>query len=1477
MTLFKSKWKTTVLMMGAVGLLFAGGAFATWDEADPCTNVNGVAPTAPGDAVTTLDGVSNGKIIACLDELRGATGDGLDYLWDIITDAFWANPPASNTAALSLLETKVKAELTTLSTGAAPGEATITFEGVFGVDDMWTALGVAAVTTGVDYDAIKLANNAVDGAVDDAGEIKDWTSVNGTTGFLAASTGNAGHPGGDKGVYFWKLGLIFSLPTTSKEAGDGSWFKTTWFEPLRGLVSPVSNEKIKDGSNAKVTVTINTNIVGGTDWKVAEKTGKSLPAGVSLVIPTGTINWTHVPSGEWEQTGVVYLWRGTFDLAVTGNGVTNAINIGADILELVNDGVTNERPNFLPASVDVGAISVGATAKNAVNLASITGGSFTPVPVKRYDGTNATNNTSWEEQNTFSCDPCKSALVTAGKANATFKGDFDYFWTLTGTDAGPAILRIRVALKPANQASYAITGGDEWQIPNFSISKRVFTESDWSIDPTTGAASLTNPAMSGGGEAIINYQAYGSTVMLSDPPLFVGYRAYAVGVTSGDNFEGGSFTSPQPVTGLSKTQDQNEPALLTTPMSAEIACSLATYQALYTRDETGFKITSSGDPKIYILDSLKGGRFGGWKPWKIKYIAPGDAKSKTYTTTSGQAWTAFDKGVQVGMLTDQAILASQANGLTPDEREALLDRSKDANIIGFGDIAGLWKVEVYMVNMSTQRSVRNTHVKTTVNFNIVPRSLTDRDISVTATLTDRVFNGSDKSELVRVEVWDGQARLTQGVHFEVLELAPAKDTGVYIATAKGMGPYMNTKSANYTVTRQVIRMDMTNPGKDYAFTKEYDGTTAIDTSDYAFEIKFVNNETSELIKENFVRGDDYTVTNLKYTNANAGNDKTVTATVALNPRGELAKNYRLVSGVFSVSKQVIEKAVPRDSMITLKMGSRSFILPARIPEDSRAGKTLEPSWTSPYASSGAKFTIVYPENWPKGTRDTLPQGDYSIKINITEGSNTAAINELDLGTLTIKDPNEPDIAEYRPAGKDTSYYSTKPIKIAVVGANPEGGRGTLSYQWYLVREGENGDSLLRGKTSSELTLNDVVTTATPLSYYAVVTYTAPNEQKSASVKSDNIAVTVYPKPVSLAAAIITPNQSYVYNGLEQAITSADFTVTLGDAALNAGEHFTFKGARNNKLAGEGIIVIKGINAYEDSAVGTFEIAKKPVDFRTDLNIKYSVSYTGAPQTLAVTPVSPLSGLGAVTVIIDEEGATRTGAGEWPVSIAVDEGTNFEKLDTTLLPQNFRIRKAIPDTSMFTYTVEDKAFTGSPITVAAPAAKGLGTFYTNMATNEVLYNGSATAPSAIGVYTVELSVKGDGNFSSYVIRLGTMTIFDPTISVAEGSREIPTGSAVTEAAVAPVKAAAAGVTFGPNPVSAGSSVAIFWNGSKPVAGKLAVFTEMGRKVEIVKVSGSKKIGTWNTAGAPAGTYLIKGVLKDRDGNKVTVNSVVNVGK
>ncbi len=84
-----------------------------------------------------------------------------------------------------------------------------------------------------------------------------------------------------------------------------------------------------------------------------------------------------------------------------------------------------------------------------------------------------------------------------------------------------------------------------------------------------------------------------------------------------------------------------------------------------------------------------------------------------------------------------------------------------------------------------------------------------------------------------------------------------------------------------------------------------------------------------------------------------------------------------------------------------------------------------------------------------------------------------------------------------------------------------------------------------------------------------------------------------------------------------------------------------------------------------------------------------------------------------------------------------------------------------------------------------------------------------------------------------------------------------------------------LTFGPSPLRRGGEVAIYWTGNKPISGALFVFNALGDIAATVNVNGIGKIGAWNTAGAARGTYMMKGMLKDKDGFKCRVLMLIGV--
>jgi uncharacterized protein (TIGR02145 family)/uncharacterized repeat protein (TIGR02543 family) len=118
-------------------------------------------------------------------------------------------------------------------------------------------------------------------------------------------------------------------------------------------------------------------------------------------------------------------------------------------------------------------------------------------------------------------------------------------------------------------------------------------------------------------------------------------------------------------------------------------------------------------------------------------------------------------------------------------------------------------------------------------------------------------------------------------------------------------------------------------------------------------------------------------------------------------------------------------------------------------------------------------------------------------------------------------------------------------------------------------------------------------------------------------------------------------------------------------------------------------------------------------------------------------------------------------------------------------------------------------------------------------------------------------------------------FERRISITSPNREIPSGVTGEVTAITPLKALPGIVTAGPNPVKVGRDAAIYWTGGKAVKGRLSVFNAVGGKVASINVKGVNKIGTWKVGDVAEGTYLIKGVLTDKNGVRVVVSLLVGV--
>jgi hypothetical protein len=760
-----------------------------------------------------------------------------------------------------------------------------------------------------------------------------------------------------------------------------------------------------------------------------------------------------------------------------------------------------------------------------------------------------------------------------------------------------------------------------------------------------------------------------------------------------------------------------------------------------------------------------------------------------------------------------------------------------------------------------------------VTFEVMSKNLSKSMVTVELTEAQKVYNNAPKDP--RITVKDGSTFLQRfyegaGVFYD-WDVTNSGDfeanipVGTYDVVVEGNGNYKGRIVGSYTITKRELSFDQFG---QYTFKKEYDGTLSVSAEDSGmFTPAFMGYPTDapELGAEDYIIKDG----TLKYTNKDAGTGKTIVATIDLSG-SDNASNYKLKSNSFSYSGGVIVKGTPTADLIkaTFDNPARTFS-PDSVNQTlyNKSAKEVKVQWASGVSNSGSKFTVKYNGETVK----PIEEGSYAVTVDVTAGSNLEKAEAIDLGSLNIVTALNPIIAEGSPA--DTFYYAKSSVTLRVAASNPKDGKTSgLTYQWYQVAD--TGLVLLKGKTSNNLVVND--TTPEVKSFQVQVTYKGA-EQVAASIMSRTVQVTTLPAPVSLRGAIITANNQYEYDGSAKKLTEADLSVTVGSETLEPNTHYVIQSIRNNVNAGDAVVTIKGVGAYKETESGSFAIAKKPVEL-SDLQIIYGVDYNGTAQEIRVGTVSGKSGLGEVTRIYDNDSA-RVNAGSWNVELIIAEGANFEGSESIQLTQAYVIRKARIDESIMEFSGVPKeiAWNGQSQAIAKPTLKGVGTFYTGTLDVKYLLNGEEVAAVVdSGLYTVQVAISGDRNFANDLITLGTIEIHGKEwTGVKDAVREIPGKKTTEQVAIAPVKVVAGEVTVGPNPVANGSSLNIFWNGSKAVSGKLAVYTSVGKKVAVVPVSGSKKIGTWNTSGAPEGTYLIKGVLNTKDGTKVKVSNLVSV--
>ncbi|MDD3257263.1 MAG: MBG domain-containing protein [Methanocorpusculum sp.] len=234
---------------------------------------------------------------------------------------------------------------------------------------------------------------------------------------------------------------------------------------------------------------------------------------------------------------------------------------------------------------------------------------------------------------------------------------------------------------------------------------------------------------------------------------------------------------------------------------------------------------------------------------------------------------------------------------------------------------------------------------------------------------------------------------------------------------------------------------------------------------------------------------------------------------------------------------------------------------------------------------------------------------------------------------------------------------------------------------------------------------------------------------------------------NISALYINYRSNLPYTGNEQVLR-----VSLRDAGylLTAGHDYIISG-NTGTLIGDYYCTIQGIGNYSGTSAPAWSI-ERAAPTESDLNFSLASStYDGSAHPVSVTPNDTVLGLGSLTVYYNNSSAAPVSAGDYPISVEIEEGANYTSANFDL--GDFVIGKAAPTVNDLSYSLTSSTYDGSAHNVSVTAKDsvlGLGSM-------TVLYNNSSAAPVSAGDYAISVRIAEGVNYTSADVDLGTFVI------------------------------------------------------------------------------------------------------------------------
>lgn len=240
--------------------------------------------------------------------------------------------------------------------------------------------------------------------------------------------------------------------------------------------------------------------------------------------------------------------------------------------------------------------------------------------------------------------------------------------------------------------------------------------------------------------------------------------------------------------------------------------------------------------------------------------------------------------------------------------------------------------------------------------------------------------------------------------------------------------------------------------------------------------------------------------------------------------------------------------------------------------------------------------------------------------------------------------------------------------------------------------------------------------------------------------------TISPKGVKADMIADIPAQGYTGGAIQPAPEVRD-----GAAVMHPGTDFEFSYDANTNVADGGKVIITGKGNYQGTADKTFDISPKDISGAVIALERDSFAYNGTEQTAVITGVTLAGWSDTITYDIVGGSDRATDASEGITLTIQGSGNYTGTADTT-----WKITRIDPTPADLDVAPDLSAaltYDGTRKTVTAAVKSGIN----GMGTVTVKYNGSETAPTDAGVYTVTASVAEGANYNAGELTLGTLTI------------------------------------------------------------------------------------------------------------------------